>query len=151
MLMNFSWLEGGKVAGSAQPGLRSEVEEDLRFIRAVGLKAIISLTEKPLPPEALNALDFSYLHLPVEDFTPPSLAQIREGLAFIKAQNSEAHPVLVHCGAGMGRTGTLLACYLVSQGKLPQEALDEVRQLRPGSVETVEQEQLVFQLAQGGA
>jgi atypical dual specificity phosphatase len=124
--------------------------EDLRFARAVGCQAVLSLSEEPLAGPVLQELQLAYLHLPIEDLNPPSLQQAQEAVQFIKEQNEKGHPVLVHCGAGMGRTGTILACYLVGQGRTAQEAIDEVRRVRPGSVETEEQEQLVFKLAEAG-
>ena len=51
--------------------------------------------------------------------------------------------VAVHCGAGLGRTGTVVAAYFVTRGLGPREAIVKVRDLRPGSIETVEQERAV--------
>ena len=45
----------------------------------------------------------------------------------------------MHCGGGLGRTGTLLACYYVRRGLSPEEAIAWVRAGRPGAVETPEQ------------
>ncbi len=54
-------------------------------------------------------------------------------------------PVAVHCGKGMGRTGTMLACYLVAkEGYKADNAIMETRQRRIYSIETEEQEQAVF-------
>lgn len=44
--------------------------------------------------------------------------------------------VAVHCGGGLGRTGTLLACYLARRGLNPADAIAQVRRVRPVSVET---------------
>ena len=56
-------------------------------------------------------------------------------------------PVVVSCYAGIGRTGTVLACYLVNRGAEPADAIDEVRRLRPRSVQTPEQEAAVYEYA----
>jgi atypical dual specificity phosphatase len=48
-----------------------------------------------------------------------------------------------HCLGGVGRTGTMVACYLVVRGATPREAIAEVRARRPGSIQTGEQERVV--------
>ena len=50
----------------------------------------------------------------------------------------------MHCQLGMGRAGTMLACYLIKTTHCDaQEAINTVREKRPGSIETEQQEQLV--------
>ena len=49
---------------------------------------------------------------------------------------------------GVGRTGTVLACYLVHRGATAVDAINRVRELRPGSVQTPEQEAAVLQYAE---
>ncbi len=51
--------------------------------------------------------------------------------------------MLVHCSSGYGRSGTMAACYLVAEGRSPEEAIREMRRLRPGAIETDEQEAMV--------
>lgn len=83
------------------------------------------------------------VHLPVPDFTPPTPQQIAYGMAAITDAVASGKRVAVHCGAGLGRTGTMLACYLVQQGADADTAVEKVRAVRPGSVETAEQYQAV--------
>jgi atypical dual specificity phosphatase len=86
------------------------------------------------------------LYEPVPDFTAPTVAQIDRMVQFIEAQiETWERPIVVTCAAGLGRTGTVLACYFVGTGYEPQAAVDYVRQLRPGSIQTRDQEEAVHQ------
>ena len=65
-------------------------------------------------------------------------------LEFIALQSEKpGRMVLVHCGAGLGRSGTVAAAFLVREGMEPGAAIERVRALRPFSVETEEQETAV--------
>ena len=68
-------------------------------------------------------------------------------IEFINKQIKVNRPVAVRCYSGIGRTGTVLACYLVHCGREPSEAIFRVRELRRGSIETQEQEEMVFKYA----
>ncbi len=66
------------------------------------------------------------LHEPVPDFCAPSLDQIARGIEFVDASLESQKPVVVTCGAGIGRTATFLTCYLVHRGIAISDALDQV-------------------------
>ena len=53
-------------------------------------------------------------------------------------------PVVVSCKHGVGRTGTVLACYLVDTGYSAGDAVKRVRRLRPGSLESSQQQDFVY-------
>lgn len=141
---NFSFVVPGVLAGSAEPGRCPDLRSDLSGLSRQGIGAIVSLTEEGLDAEALNDFGFRYLHLPIRDFTPPNRGQVRKFVDFVDVCREDGIAVVVHCGAGIGRTGTMLACYLVSQGEEARDAIDTVRSLRPGSIETGEQERCIL-------
>ncbi len=133
MLHNFSFLIDGEIAGSARPGLGGSIGDDLEFMRGQGIDAVVSLTETA--PD-FGASGMILRHLPVPDFQPPTPAQMDEFVEFVRRHTEAGGRVLVHCHAGIGRTGTMLAAWLVAKGMTPEEAVDAVREARPGSIET---------------
>ena len=149
MLVNFSWLIQGILAGSGQIGGwscgKDALDKDIQQLGIEGIRAIVSLTEQPLPVEKVEMESMSYLHLPILDMSPPSLYEISRFVEFVDHCKDEKQPVLAHCGAGLGRTGTMLAGYLISMGLSPIEAMANVRSNRPGSIETPAQERALFE------
>ena len=139
VLPNFSWLIDGRLAGMGYP----RTEAMFNALRARGVRAIVSLTEEPPPAAHLEQFGLQMTHLPLLDFTAPTVAQTVATVTAINGFLGVGRPVVVNCGAGLGRTGTILACYRVWQGDSPAVAITEVRARRPGSIETVEQEAAV--------
>jgi len=143
MPTNFSFVIEKCLAGMERPGSNATLEEDLEFLKVQGIRGIVSLTQTPLKHTLVANYGFKYLHLPVEDFTPPALEQVQQFIGFLEEAETERCPVVVHCAAGQGRTGTLLACALVHKGASAVEAITALRTLRPHSIETSAQEMMV--------
>jgi atypical dual specificity phosphatase len=145
-ILNFGWMIEGELAGSGRPCTKGE----LAWLKEQGVGAIVSLTETSLRRDKmllpwLDALGFEYHHIPIVDHTAPEQSQIDEFIGFTKMMQGQEKPILVHCAGGYGRTGTMLACYLVSIGHQPRVAVDEVRGERPYSIEENAQEESVFE------
>ena len=121
----------------------------LDWLVTQSVRAVITLTPNPLGIDVLRRRrpdlleTFTCLHLPVRDFQPPKPDQLHWAVDFIERHNRHGAAVLVHCLGGLGRTGTVLACYLVAHGYAPDAAITEVRRARPGSIESDGQEQAV--------
>ncbi len=145
---NFSFVLPKRLAGLADPGRDEALEQTLATLRDRGIGGLVSLTEEPPGAEALARAGIEPLHLPVPDFAAPTIRQVTSFVLFVDRLTGENRAVAVHCGAGQGRTGTMLACYLVHDGASPDEAIRRVRALRPGSVETLEQEDAIYRYAE---
>ena len=142
---NFSWVIKGRLAGSARP----ETEAQLKWLRDKGIRAVVCLNrERPLDDNQVQALGFEYLFIPVRDFTAPRQEDIVEFIRFTNEMIGNKMPVAVCCEAGIGRTGTMLAAYLVSLCASPGEALKEIEEKRGIGVESYPQREAVFEYAQ---
>lgn len=140
---SFSWIEKPLLAGLARP----LGEDELEWLRQQGVQLLVSLTESPLPRQWINDAGLFALHVPVEDMQPPTQKQLELILAAIDKAHARNLGVGVHCGAGMGRTGTVLACWLTTRDLNGPAAIARVRELRPGSIETPEQVEAVLEFA----
>jgi atypical dual specificity phosphatase len=139
----FSWVDRPKLAALARP----QSADDLSWLRRNGIDVLISLTEHPLPRQWVNDAGLLAVTVPVPDMEAPTDRQIDHLLSTIRKANTSGMGVAVHCAAGLGRTGTVLAAYFVSTGMPAREAIIKVRDLRPGSVETAEQERAIERYA----
>ncbi|MDQ2745300.1 MAG: dual specificity protein phosphatase family protein [Chloroflexota bacterium] len=144
--MRFYWLCEGVLAGCSRPGgpdSGENLEGDLSRLRQQGIGAILSLTESPIDESTLARVDLASLHLPIPDLTAPLPAQIDQALRFLDAQRVQGRPVAVHCRMGQGRTGVILAAYLIRNGWTAEDALSHLRTLCPGAIsESVQEEGL---------
>ena len=85
---------------------------------------------------------------PIHDFgTPDSMPELQQLVEQILADLTVGQTVVIHCKAGLGRTGLVTASCLVALGHSPETAFKIVRQSRPGSVETLDQEAYVAEFA----
>ena len=140
--MNLTWFEPDALCASAYPDGAT-----LHAAAAAGVTVVVNLEEEPHAEAAMTRLGLKQVHLPVVDFSAPGQRQLAAGVAAIDEAITGGGVALVHCRYGIGRTGTLIACWYVSHGLGAAAAITLVRDARPGSVETAGQVQAVIVFA----
>jgi atypical dual specificity phosphatase len=139
----FSWIDKPHLAAMACPA----TPEELHWLRSQGIELLLSLTEDRLRRDWVNDAGLLVFHEPIPDMAAPDQEQLDRCVSAIERARAQNLGVAVHCGAGLGRTGVIVACYLVSQGMSAQNAIARVRRLRPGSIETEDQADAVVEFA----
>ncbi len=97
-------------------------------LRKEGITADISLEEERV--DRPFGVDF-YIWIPIKDHTAPTQGQLDFGVSTLEKLVSLKKKVYVHCQNGHGRAPTLVAAYLIRQGKTPKEAVDFIKSRRP--------------------
>jgi protein-tyrosine phosphatase len=109
-----------------------------------------------LPRKTLRAgAPVHYQRMAIRDMSTPTLPLLQQILTTLDGALAGGHTVYVHCWAGIGRTGTVIGCYLVQQGMSPSQAFQTIAHLLQNtprshrrSPETEAQRQVVQQWAQ---
>jgi atypical dual specificity phosphatase len=162
-MRSFYWLIENALAGCGRPGaaghrarsgpaadeaeVMAALDADLAFLRDQGVGAVLTLTETPLADEALKRAGLESLHIPITDMAAPSPLQFERALSFIDEQRGLGRRIAVHCLMGQGRTGSILAAYLIRAGATPEDALARLRAVCPGAVENPTQERALQEFA----
>lgn len=149
----FRWLVPFKLALMSTP--RNGTDIAALASPYMGIQHVITLTEEaPLAAEWFACTKIKNTFLPIPNYHPPTIEQMD---LIIRILCDNPSPTLIHCGGGKGRAGTVAACYLAAFGfsKPPAhdvlrqptisapEAITALRAIRPGSIETQQQEDFV--------
>lgn len=147
----FLWLKQGQLAGTPAPGVYYDMEYDLKALKRVGVTTLFTLTEMALDDARLAPFGIKSIWEPVPDMHAPTLEQgvrICQRIEQLLAQNEV---IAVHCRAGLGRTGTILAAHLIWEGRGALAALETVRSIEPRWVQSQVQVEFLESFAPAAA
>lgn len=148
----FVWLLGGMVGGTPQPGigLVRDVKNDLQALHAVGINHLVSLTETPFESPWMKDFGIESSFHPIPDMHAPSLSQAFQLCRDIDHLCAKGKAVAIHCKAGLGRTGTILAAYWIWRHKgqvKGKDAIAHIRRLEPRMIQSPAQEDFLSRFA----
>ncbi len=135
----FLWLKKGKLAGTPCPGIVHDLDYDLKALKRVGVTFLVTLTMREPEVKELEQYGIKNLWSPFADMTAPSITQAADICNKIYQAIQHGETVAVHCRAGLGRTGTILAAYLIREGNAALTALETIRRIEPRWVQSEQQ------------
>jgi predicted protein tyrosine phosphatase len=157
------WVVPGKLLAGEYPGARTtdQAKHKLRQLLEIGMTYFLDLTEEgehDLHPYAAllrseaakSGRTVEHRRMPIPDVSTPTREQMARILDAIDAAVAAEYVVYLHCYGGIGRTGTVVGCYLARRGMDGEAALAHIARLRQGtpdgrkdSPETPEQRRMV--------
>lgn len=134
---HFFWVLPDKLGGLPRPGIVEAVEDDVEGLGRLRVTTLVTLEESMTVDEAVLArAGIGSIHFPIVDMGVPGVEAAKSLCERIDALLLAGEVVAVHCLAGLGRTGTVLAAHLIFRGETARTAIDRVRRLKPKCIQS---------------
>ncbi len=137
------WVLPGRLLAGEYPGARDQgvARRKVQRLLQAGITCFIDFTEpnegqlRPYWPHVLEAASYKQTEIehqrwPIRDMGVPARAHMTSILQAIDQALARNHIVYLHCWGGIGRTGTVVACYLIQQGFDGKAALERLARRR---------------------
>lgn len=118
-------------------------DDDLKYLIDNGIKSVLCLLNIPSDGVIYEKNSIQFLCAPVKDYMPPSVEQMNVIFQFM---HKAPKPLVVHCEGGIGRTGTILAAYLIMKGENFEKTVSLIRTKEPAAIESPEQMKFLMDL-----
>lgn len=140
----FFWVLPDQLGGLPRPGLIAVLERDLEGLQRLAVTTLVTLEEtETVDRAALDRHGIASIHFPIPDMDAPAPDAALQLCRSVAARLAEGGVVAMHCRAGLGRTGTMLAAQLVFDGATARGAIEQVRHLNPQSIQSAAQTQFL--------
>lgn len=137
---HFYWALRGSLGGLPRPGIFQDVEHDLEALERVNVTTLVTLEEwESVSRRDVERRGMQLIHFPIVDMKAPDVEEALRMCAELDVRMRQQEVVALHCRAGNGRTGTMLAAMLIYRNTPACDALECVRSVNPKAVESDEQ------------
>lgn len=135
--MGLRWVLPRRLGGMHQPGLLGDIDGDLQALAQLGVTHLVSLIESPLALEGVDNAGIRVTWFPIDDMRAPDIEACRALLDTLCRDFDSGDNLLFHCRGGLGRTGLMLACFLIAHRDMSAaQAIEHVRKINPNYIQS---------------
>jgi len=141
--MGLHWTIQDKLGSMQKPGLLRDLDADLAGLKGLGVRTLVTLTQQSLDLDKLSDCGIHAIHFPIVYMSIPDVSEVTDLCHQISVGLDREDIFVVHCKAGLGRTGPVLACVLVYRGATAVDAIGTIRLKNARFIQTDEQANFV--------
>ena len=143
-------IESGTLSVMAKPVSGEWIEDEFIGLKHLGVSKVVSLLEfseqievgLSAEKELCEQHNIEYENFPIPDRGLPNTGAANKFVSKLAKEISEGKHIVIHCRAGIGRTGIIAGGVLVKLGIAPKEALALISKARGVQVPDTEEQEM---------